>query len=244
MAFPSIRSSIGTTSSGSSATPIISLPATVSAGDTLIVMMRAAVGGAIGWPDGTWIELFDASSDAADDQMAAAWKKADGTEGGTTITLSCTSSKYGAVAWAIQDAADPTVTPPELSTVATGTTPTQPNSTTVTPTGGSKDYLFGALVGMEGEATTPPTYPSGYTLGQIAGASGSGGAVETNVRVAGAWKQATAASDDPGDWTYAGVLDDWTAYSSAVHPVTSAPPFIMPAPKVVTHAAVVRSNYW
>lgn len=217
MSFPSIRSSNVTNGTVASATPVVNLPATIRAGDTIIVLFRVAVAGAIGWPDATWTEFFDASPDASDDQMAMAWRKADGTEG-ATITLSCTSGKFAAVSWAIQDAADPTLRAPELSTVATGTTPTQPNATTVTPTGGAKDYLYGTIVGMEGEATNPPTYPTNYTLGQQDGDSGTASTVGTNCMVAGGWRQLNAASEDPGAWSYGGTLDDWTAYAIAVHP--------------------------
>ncbi len=221
MASPSIRSSIKTDGTTATTTPVVSLPATIAAGDTIFVVIRNAVAGAIGWPDATWNELFDASADSDDDQQAAAWKKADGSEGGTTITLSSGNGKFAACAWAIRDAADPTIRAPELSTVATGATPTQANATTVTPTGGSKDYLFLTFVGIGGEPTVPPTYPTSYTLGQLSGSSGTGGLPATNCCVAGAGQQKTAASEDAAAWSYAGTFAAWTAYTAAFHPATA-----------------------
>ena len=101
MAFPvaTTATTNGTTATGS---PVVNLPASIAAGDLLLCVFRVAVAGVIGWPAG-WTELFDASSDGADDQMAMAWKKADGTEG-TTMTLSCTSGKFAALSWRITGA--------------------------------------------------------------------------------------------------------------------------------------------
>lgn len=218
MAFPSIRSQANTDGTGATATPVVNLPATIRAGDTILVIHRCAVAGAIGWPDASWNELFDGSPDGSDDQFAAAWKKADGTEG-PTITLSQTSGKFCSLSFSIRDAADPTLRAPELSTVATGTTPNEPDATTCTPTGGAKDYLWLTFFGMEGEQTGITAYPTNYTLGQSGLAnSGTGGAVTTNVTAAGAARQANAASENAGVWDVTGTIDDWSAYTIAFHP--------------------------
>lgn len=217
MAFPSVRSSNTTDGTTASATPTINLPATVVAGDLLMVLFRVAVAGAIGWPDGTWNELFDGSPDGADDQMAMAWKRAVGDEGGTTIALTCTSGKFAALSWAIRGAADPAARAPELSTVATGAG-TTPDPTTCTPTGGARDYLWLWLGGWEGEQTSPPaSNPANFATDVIGANSGTAGVVTTNVRVASASRQFNGASLDAGSWTIS-VTDDWTAYLMAIHP--------------------------
>lgn len=198
------------------------MPATVQPGDVLFVVYRCALAGAIGWPAG-WNEMFDASADAADDQMAAAWKRAEGIEGGTTIQLTKGSGGKGsAIAYSIMDSADPLIRPPELSTVATGTS-TAPNATTCTPTGGAKDYLWLTFTGREGEATLPPTYPTNYSVAQLTADSGTAGAVGTNVRVSGAIRtNNNAASEDAGAWTFSDA-EDWTAYTIAFHPPPADP---------------------
>lgn len=220
MAFPTSRSQIVTNGTASSSTPSVSLPATIRAGDTLFVFFRSSAGGAIGWPAG-WTELLDESTDASANQEAAAWRKADGTEG-ASISLTSGAGKFAAVAYSIQDAADPTITPPQFSTIATGSA-TEPNATTVTPTGGAKDYLFLTVYGMEGEQTGVTSYPANYTGAQLFANSGTAGAVTTNCTIGSATRQLNASSDDAGVWDVTGTLDDWSAYTFAFHPASAVP---------------------
>ena len=217
---PVVVSTATTIGSTASATPVINLPTTILSGNTLLAAVRVAGAGAIGWPSG-WTELVDVATDASDDQFAMAWRKADGTES-TTISLSSANQKFAGVVWNIHGADDPTVQPPELSTIATGTS-TTPDPTTVTPTGGAKDYLWMWIGSWEGEQTSPPaSNPTNYT-GVVGADSGTAGAVTTNVRVAGAHRYNNAASEDPGSWTIS-VSDDWTAYAVAVHPLVAGTP--------------------
>ncbi len=217
MAFPSIRSTINTNGTATSATPSVNLPATIKAGDTILVVFKSAAAGAIGWPDASWQELVDASPDASVGQIGIAYKKADGTEG-STISLTSGNGKFAAIAIAVQDATDPLIRAPEISTVAVGTTG-EPNATTVTPTGGAKDYLWYTFFLMEGEQTGITSYPANFTLNQTGLAnSGTGGAVTTNCTIAGAGRQQNAASQDAGVWDVTGTLDDSSAYTVAFHP--------------------------
>jgi hypothetical protein len=245
MAFPSIRSSANTNGTSATTTPVVNLPATIAAGDTIWVVIRNAAAGAIGWPDATWTEDHDASPDGAVGQTAIAWKKAVGGEGGTTITLSSANGKFSAIAIAVRDAADPSVRSPQLSTVATGTVGAEPNATTCTPTGGAKDYLWYTFFTMEGEQTGITAYPTNYTLNQTGLAnSGTGGAVTTNATMAGAARQLNAASEDAPVWDVAGTIDDWSAWTVAFHPAEAVPSLLqsddvtsphVPQPRRVAH---------
>jgi hypothetical protein len=241
MAFPSIRSQNTTNGTTGTTTPVVNLPATVVAGDILVVFIRVAVAGAIGWPNASWHEIIDASDDGADDQNAMAWKVAQGNEGGTTITLSSGNGKFSSFSYAIKDAAGD-ITPPQLSTVATGTTG-QPNATTCTPTGGAKDYLWITFTGNEGEQTGVTTYPTNYTLGQTGLAnSGTGGLPATNTTCCAAARQNNASSEDAGAWTIAGTLSNWSAWTLAIHPAApigsevsnTLPPRIEKKPYIIT----------
>jgi hypothetical protein len=228
VAFPAVVNTNTTRGTTASATPVVNLPASIVAGRTLVVLFRCAVAGAIGWPDGNWIELFDASSDGADDQMACAYRKATGSEG-ASITLSCTSGKFAAIAYQISGAADPAVTPPQLSTVAFGAS-AEPDPTTCTPTGGAKDYLWLWLGGWEGEQTSPPAGDPANFTGAIGADSGTASTPGTNCRVAGSTRQLNAASLDAGLWTI-DPTEDWTAYLMAIHPAPpSAPATFLTAP--------------
>lgn len=221
MAFPTVRATNTTLGTTATTTPVVNLPAGIIAGETLLVLIRVAVAGAIGWPDASWNEMFDASDDAADDQMAMAWRKALGNEG-ATVTLSSGNGKFAALSWRISGTRDPTVQAPEKSTVATGTS-TLPDPLSLSPTGGSKDYLWLWVGGWEGEQTSPPTgNPANYTSNIIGADSGTAGVTTTNCRVASATRNLTAASDNPGSWTIS-ASEDWTAYTVAIHPATVLP---------------------
>ena len=222
MAFPTITATNTTNGTTASANQVVNLPATVNAGETLLVFLRSAGASGNGvhtYPAG-WTKLFDIGSI---DQTSMAWKKADGTEGGTTITITVTggNTKFAALSWSIAGATDPTVTPPEDSAAASGNS-TSPDPAIVTPTGGAKDYLWLAVMGIQGEQTSPPTFPANYTISQIAADSGVAGLPTTNVRVAGAKRtDLNAASEDPGAFTVS-AADEWRAFAVAVHPAGAA----------------------
>jgi hypothetical protein len=212
MTFPSlvgtVAQTLGTTAT---TTPVVNLPSGMQAGELISVLIRVAVAGAIGFPAG-WVRTINDASDASDDQTALAFHFCDGTEG-STITLSSASGKFSALAWRVAD----TKGIPEFATLVTGTS-TTPDPGTITPTGGARDYLFVWVGGWEGEQTSPPAAaPSGYS--GLAGAdSGTAGAITTNTRVAIAWKQANASSEDPGSITIS-ASDDWTATVLCYHPI-------------------------
>jgi len=221
MAFPVDAARATTNGTGAGTSVTVNLPAGIVAGNVLVALHRCAVAGAIGWPTG-WTELKDASVDAADDQQALAYRKADGNEG-TTMTVTQGNGKFASIVWRITGAEDPAVQAPEVSADATGTSAT-PDPASLTPTGGAKDYLWLWLGGWEGEQTSPPAgNPTNYSNPDGAN-SGTGGAIATNCRVAGASRQLNAASEDPPSWTIS-VSDDWTAWTLALHP---APPGLPP----------------
>jgi len=126
--------------------------------------------------------------------------------------------------------------PPQLSTVATGSS-TTPDPTTCTPTGGAKEYLWLWVGGWEGEQTSPPaSNPTNYSS-PIGANSSTVGVVTTNVRVAAAQRNLIAASEDPGSWTIS-VTDDWTAYTVAIHPM------VVPFKSIILLNAVHRAANW
>jgi hypothetical protein len=178
--------------------------------------MRVTVLGAITWPNSSWNELFDASPDASDDEVAIAWKLAQGDEGGTTISITTANAKFISIAVSVQDAS--WKIPPFLGTQGTGAA-TEPNAGNCNPNVGSKDYLWWTHYSMEGEQTGITAYPANYTLNQSGiVTTGTGGAITANCTMASAARQLNASSEDAGVWDVTGALDDWTAFTIAFTP--------------------------
>lgn len=209
------------TSISSAADPwTVDLPSGVQSLDLLIIYLRTggatSCNGATGW---TFL-VDDNTSDATDDQTSILYKFANGTEG-TTVSVDFTGTTKGAsIAWRITGAENPAVQVPEISTVATSTTTANTcDPGTVTPTGGSKDYLFLITGGLDGETQT---FTHGTYTNVTNQNSGTGGAVATNCRIAGGSRQATVSSENPSAWTHAAASNGTTAYTIAIHPASAA----------------------
>jgi hypothetical protein len=219
MAFPSVAGTIAVTSDGTATTSrSVNVPAGTVSGETLMLLFRTTgSSGNTGLPAGEWTTMVDV---ALTDKVGIAWRKASGAEASTMTVTTVGSTKFASLCFRVSGAADPTVTPPQISTVATGNS-NIPDPSTCTPTGGAKDYLWIWFGSWQGEQTSPPTgNPTNYAS-NIAGAdTGAAGSTATNSRVAMATRQLNAASEDPGSWTIS-VADQWAAYTIAIHP---APP--------------------
>jgi hypothetical protein len=212
MASPTVRSTAVTNGTTASATPTINLPATVVAGDIIVVAIRQDNEESYTWPSADWLTLppLPDTSDGADDQTSCRYKIADGSEGGTTIQLTRTqSNKFAAISYAIAGA-----TNIEAGGLATGAS-TTPDPLNFAPSGGSQDYLWLSIGAWEGEQTSPPSAtPTNYT-NKIGANSGTAGATATNCRIAGVNRATTASAENPGSWTIS-VSDDWTAFVVAL----------------------------
>lgn len=189
-----------------------------TAGTLLVVLARfAAAPGAITFTGYT--PLTSDSSDATDDTTAIYYRWADGTEGATDTLAPTNSVKGCTLSWKITGAAHPSLQVPEFSTVAVGTTTANsanPGSRSVT--GGPKDVLYLAMMGLDGELNAPTASPTNYSAITTAN-SGTGGAVATNCSIGGGSRAITgSSSDDPGAFTHAAATTGWTAYTVVVHP--------------------------
>jgi hypothetical protein len=223
MASP-VEAASATTSISSTADPwTVNLPTLGVVGHLFLMLVRA--GGAQGCNGATgWTLLVDDNtSDASDDNTSILYRWTDGTEG-TTVSVDFTAAcKGAAIVWDITGAANPADVAIAISTVAVGTA-ANADSTNVAPGLGSQDFLFVVLVGMDGETQffTSPTSPGAYSTAVIAN-SGTAGLPATNVRIAGATRQATASSEDPGAWTSNAPQTGWTAYTLAISPIVWKP---------------------
>lgn len=197
----------------------VNLPASISAGETLVMFLRGNTGNAVfagGTPPTGWTALVNGEvSDASNDATHVLWREADGAEGATVSVDLSANAKGTAIVVRVTGAEDPSTQAPEISTVAVGTG-ANGDSGSLTPTGGSKDYLWLVWIGLDGETQTF-TAPTNYT--EITEAnSGTGGTPDTNVRSALAERALTAASENPGAFTNSAPSTGWTAFTVAVHP--------------------------
>jgi len=189
----------------------VNMPATVSTGDLLIVLFTNDGSATVTTPDG-WSSLAsDVNGSAV--RLSVYYKIAAGTEGGTTVNL-VTSAGEQAAAQVYRITDWNGTTPPEISTVATGTTPA-PNPASLNPAGWDvTDTLWLAVGGQDrGDQSGTTTYPASY--------AGGIGTLSSDVlgscRTLSAHRVHATASENPGAFTVP-VSEEWVAFTIAVRP--------------------------
>ena len=192
MASPTVRSRTTWSSSSASTSHSVTLPATVSAGDLLVVAFVAGVT-TITFPGGWTASITQIVNTTL---KRGVWTKtASGSEGGTTITVTVdASSNAAALSWSIQNGGAL-----EGSTWGTTGTSTTPNPPSLTTSWAAEDNLWLAVYAAVGTVTTT-TYPStpNYINGQtVSSTSGS-----TDFTVGGGERTVTAtATENPNTFT-------------------------------------------
>jgi len=216
MASPAVAATNTSITDSNATSHTVSLPASISSGDLLIVAFGAnGFGPGVSWPAG-WTEFLEFDH-ASTGTLALAYRQADGGEGATITVTTVENERSAHLSWRITGHEDPATQAPEASTGAEGTS-TAPNPDSISPTGGSKDYLFLAI--HEADQDTDPrtnttASPSGYgNLIEIDMESTQG------VIIAGGDKAATAASEDPGTFTISNSAA-WVAATVAIHPAAA-----------------------
>jgi hypothetical protein len=220
MASPVVEGTAETAVSTAGTSHAITLPASIASTDLVLLTMEIGSTSATLNALTDWTELLD---EAVAHGLKILYYSGAGVPGNPTFTSSA-ATRSATIAWRISGAEVPATQAPQIGTTATGTG-TTPNPPSVTPTGGSKDYLFIAMFGRDGEEADDDTWataaPTNYTpttpLQKACGVAG------TNLggMVAAASRQLTAASDDPGTFTAA--TGNWRAQTIAVHPATVVP---------------------
>lgn len=218
MASPVVQAVAETAVSTASTTHTINLPASIAAGDLLILILSKGSVAATINAHADWTELLDENL-AIGFYIAYRW--ATGSEGATTTLTSSANTRSATLAYRISGAADPATQPPQIATTATGSS-TTPNSDNISPTGGAKDYLFISTFGRGGEEADDDTWvtaaPSGYSnlLQKACGVAG------TNLggMVAAAERAANTASENP--LTFTAATGSWRAQTIAIHPAAAA----------------------
>ena len=217
MAYPQVGATNHSIETDDTTSHTVSLPANIQAGETLLVFFATdgdtydEISFPAGW---TVIERENEPSVT----VAVAWRKADGNEGASiTVTTGAVSERSAHISYRISGATDPTVTPPEVSGGVSGSD-ANPNPDSLTPTGGSKGYLWIAVAACDGLRTFTG-YPTNYSNGETYQAPDGGSAWGCSVAVAR--RELTADSEDPGTFTIS-FTEGWVACTVAVYPAAGA----------------------
>jgi len=189
----------------------VDMPATVNAGDLLIVLFTNDGSAIVTTPAG-WTQLASNANGAAV-RLSVYYKIAEGTEGGATVNFVTSAAEQAAAqVYRITDWHGTTL--PEISTAATGTS-TRPNPASLELTGWDvADTLWIAVAGQDrGDQGEPTAYPASYTDGISTLSSNGTGSCRTH----SARRVLNAASENPGAFTIP-VSEQWVAFTIAVRP--------------------------
>ena len=210
MASPAVQTRATSSESTGTTSHTVTLPSGIASGDLLIIKFSVNnTVRTVTWPGAPdYTEFFDAQI-GSDQRLRAAYRQADGGEGSTITVTTDGNTRSTHNSRRITGHEDPATQAPEVSSGATGTS-TTPNSDSLTPTGGSKDYLWLAIVGSEGQSASaaPTNYTDLLTVDV------------TNCAAHSAERALTAASEDPGTFTI-GASVGWVAATIAIHPAAA-----------------------
>ncbi len=213
--YPSVRSKTHSSETSNTDEHDVYLPNNIEAGDTLLVVFVCDDNEQISWEDDDWTVIYEEDRGNSGPTMSIAWKKADGDEDGTTIEIETGSDEESVhMSYAIQNAADPTVLPPEASLEASGTN-SNPNPASLSPSGGSNTYLWFAFYGCDDDDMASG-YPSTYMDNRETYESSSGSGT---CAVGAASREYTSSSDNPGSFTISS--EQWEAATVAIYPGAS-----------------------
>lgn len=197
----------------------VTLPAGMVESDLILITMDIGSTSATLNALTDWSEILD---EASANGLKILRYTGTGVPSNPTFTSSA-STRSASIAWRISGA-DKSVTP-QIGTTATGTS-TTPDPPSVTPSAGSKPYLFIAFYGAAGEeadddtwSDTPPTnYGPTPPLQKACGTAGTnlGGLIAAASR-----QLTTGSAEDPGTFAK-DVSAAWRAQTIIVHPLTPA----------------------
>jgi len=225
MTAPSVRSENSGVNPSNPTSHTITLPATIEAGDLLVLAWAVNSTPSVTGPSG-WTEFMQDTAGSGSPTLYGYYKDAVGDEDSTDITITTGVGRSSAYkVWAIQDAIDPSTTEPEESTAATGLT-VNPDPPSLAPAGGADDYLFLAVHANDSGNQNTTGFPSGYSgTGHENTEDGGGG-----VGLGWAYKSTTgASSENPGTFTIDNARD-WTAQTIAIYPTSGATPITVTVP--------------
>lgn len=220
--YPYVRSMATTDDDGRFASTkfTMKLPQDIHPGDLLMAFISQddVVSPAITWPNG-WTELYDhdfvpITAPTAGVLGACAWKKAGGDEAANVELSVVGADRMCSVVVAIGGSADPDVSPPEISSPyeASIASANMPN---LTPSGGSDDYLWIAVLHVDDVDDWPESFIPSFESRVSLHSNEDIGIVGVTTYLN--WFQYTGSSLNPGELNY-GSAETVVAYTIAVYP--------------------------
>jgi len=219
--FPQILDTVEAGFFLASTTHNVNMPATVEAGELLVAN---GSGFEIGFPgldipsgwEAKWIEESSVNTGLEGGLFV---KKADGTEGGTSVNFST-----GAACTMAVEVRRIALWSGNLDDIAIGVPvhaqTANPNPPNLAPAAGSQRYLWGAIYEAADDDETATGYPTNYTVAQNYVISGGG--VNDGPSAGSAWRELEASSDNPGTFTLSG-SEGTIANLLAVRPIGPPP---------------------
>lgn len=189
------------------------LPASVESGDLLLWLVSINDGKHGSFPAG-FTELYDIENSESFVTGLCAYKFSSGSESATEAFTLDTEDSVVAIIYRISGAINPSTQVPEYAAVsAAGNTVTH-DPPSLTPTGGSKDYLWFAISAIDTRNITVDTFPTSYTnTGDDESQTSGSGAI-----IAYCNRARTALSEDPAAFTISATRRSVTA-TIVIHPV-------------------------
>jgi len=226
MASPSVVTATESNATADDTSPFTVSRAAGVSGQLTIVVFAVDGNPTLTWP-GDYTQFFVEIAVGNTHAIYGAYHQESGSEGTTFDITSSASEKWAAIVYSISGAETPATQAPEATTFDnSGVASASPDPPAITPTGGSKDYLFIAAVATDGEEADDDTWgntsPSGYTPDPPRQkTSGTTGLGTTNVSLETAeLALTTAGPENPGAFGN----DQSLAYAAAtivVHPASA-----------------------
>ena len=224
MSFPQDQTPVATQFGSVATAHLVSMPASVTAGDLLIIIIEVRGTQTLTTPGGWTVEWTDSGG------AACYVRDADGTEGGTTVDVVSSVADVGA-AQCLQITSKSwfgtLATGVESGTLATGSSDS-PDPASVTPSWGALDTLFIAATGYTDDDATVSAYPTDHDDNQTSTVSGGG--TNNGAAVATASRELNNTVDDPGTFTLS-ETEGWKANTLAIRPAPATY-----APALFAHA--------
>ncbi|MGK2898611.1 MAG: hypothetical protein ACSLE9_07970 [Burkholderiaceae bacterium] len=205
MAFPAVADFAAATY-GAGTTHNVAMPATVNAGDTLIICAVIDNAPTVTAPASPWSEQVTESSGV---HLSRVWAKlADGTEGGTTVAVVLSAAQRMVTHVYRITGAYSAALAVEAASAAT-TTSTGPNSPNLAPSWGTSETLYIAHWAIHNSVTVN-NYPAAFTNGQIDNRDGL-------ICLATSRRETNGASLDPAAGNIS-TSQTWEASTIAIRP--------------------------